>query len=91
MLTLQQFRNTGWETLLDIADWWTLVIDTKTSAPLFEIKRGSLLIFENTTLPRLGLGEFVEMALVDKLGLLARGLAVLTVENEDMFLVRMVE
>ena len=90
-LTLQQFRNAGWQSLLDLSDWWILVTDTETCAPLFDIKRGSLFVFGNVTLPRLGFGEFKTTPLEDKLDFLARGVCVLTVEDEDTFLVRLAE
>jgi len=88
VLTLQEFSASCWHFLIDLADWWVQVIDTQ-NLPLFEVKRGSLFIFENETLPRLGWNKFKAKALDDKLNFLARGVVVLTVENEDMFLVRL--
>jgi len=74
--------------VLDLTDWWVQVTDDS-GASRFEIKRGSLFVFENETLPRTGWEKFKNKALADKLNFLACGVVVLTVENEDMFLVRL--
>ena len=90
-LTLQAFKDTTWQALLDLTDWWVLVVSTETDKPLFEVKRGSLFVFENKSLPRMGLSAFKERTIEDRLEWLARGVGVLTVKDEDMFLVRVAD
>ena len=77
--------------MLDLADRWILVVDTRDATPLFEIQRGSLFVFENESLQRAGWDEFKKKPLADKLAWLADGIGVLRVEDEDMFLVRVAD
>jgi len=76
--------------LEDLATWWVCITD-RSGTPRFEIKRGSLFIFENENLPRVTWGVFSNMSMNNKQLLLENGVHVLTCGDEDTFLVRLAE
>jgi len=90
LLTHKQFRAIPSEGLEDLAAWWVRITNDD-GVPLFEVKRGSLFIFENENLPRVTWQAFSNMSMDAKRLFLASGVCVLTCENEDTFLVRLAE